>query len=95
MPIIALGSWVEIETVILHPEQRAPQVPDDTKAVPYVMRVSGFLEHDAQHGTEVTVKTLIGRKLSGRLVTVNPSYSHSFGSTVKELLHIGIEEPQS
>jgi hypothetical protein len=92
MAVIEIGSWVEIESVVLRPEERAPQIPDDTKAVPYVLRVSGFLQSNAQMGTEVKIKTLIGRTLSGRLMAVNPSYTHSFGSTVQELLHIGIEE---
>lgn len=92
MAIIESGSWVEIESVVLRPEDRAPQIPNDTKAVPYVLRVSGFLTTNAHMGTNVEVKTLIGRTLSGRLIAVNPSYTHSFGSTVEELLHIGIEE---
>jgi hypothetical protein len=38
------------------------------------------------------VRTLIGREQEGRLRVVNPSYSHSFGDTVAELLTIGREE---
>jgi hypothetical protein len=30
--------------------------------------------------------------LSGTLITINPSYSHSFGNTVPELLTIGEAE---
>ena len=30
-------------------------------------------------------------ELSGKLIVVNPSYSHSFGTTVPELLTIGTE----
>jgi len=37
----------------------------------------------------VEVVTLAGHKLRGRLITCNPSYRHSFGDTVEELLHIG------
>jgi 2-amino-4-ketopentanoate thiolase alpha subunit len=59
--------------------------------VPYVMRVSGFLLDDAAVGERVRVRTLIGRELSGSLTTVNPSYEHSFGETVQELLDIGID----
>jgi hypothetical protein len=92
MAKVSRGSWVEVESIVLTPEERAPQVPDDTRATPYVLRVSGFLDCDASLGEDVAIKTLIGRVLHGKLVTVNPSYTHSFGSTVEELLHIGMEE---
>jgi len=36
------GDWVQIQVTILHPEERAPQVPEDTKKVPLEMRVKGF-----------------------------------------------------
>ncbi len=45
---IPSGTWVEIEQVILTPEQRSPNLPEDTKHVPYVMRVSGFLIEPAE-----------------------------------------------
>lgn len=92
MAKVSRGSWVEIESVVLASSERAPQIPEDTRATPYVLRVSGFLQTDAALGEDVCIKTLIGRSLSGKLLTVNPSYTHSFGSTVEELLHIGIEE---
>jgi hypothetical protein len=91
MAKIAKGTWVEIEQVVLTPEQRSPALPEDTKKVPYLMRVSGFLEKEAALGDEVEIRTIIGRVLSGKLVTVNPGYSHTFGNTVPELLRIGIE----
>lgn len=92
MSQILPGTWVEIEQVVLAPEQRAPTLPEDTQATPYVMRVSGFLIAPAQLGGPARVRTLIGRELSGTLVRVNPSYSHSFGDTVPELLTIGEAE---
>jgi len=91
MEIIPKGTWVEIEDVILTPEQRAPSLPEETKKVPYVLRASGFLIKDGQLGKEVTIKTIIGRELTGLLKTVNPGYTHSFGKTVRELLTIGTE----
>lgn len=90
MGIIKKGTWVEIERVLLKPEERAPQVPEDTRRVPYVMRVSGFLENDADIGEEVRIKTLSGRIVEGSLSMVRPHYDHSFGDTVEELLTIGI-----
>jgi len=91
MEPIAAGTWVEIEQVILTPEQRAPALPEDTRVTPYVMRVSGFLIESAKPGQPARIHTLIGRELSGTLRTINPSYSHSFGKTVAELLTIGQE----
>ncbi len=92
METVPAGTWVEIEQVILTPEQRAPSLPEDTRNVPYVMRVSGFLIEPAALGEPARIKSLIGREISGTLRQVNPSYSHSFGATVAELLTIGREE---
>ncbi len=91
MSKIVKGTWVEIEQVVLTPEQRAPTLPEDTRQTPYLLRVSGFLQADAELGQEARIRTIIGRELSGTLRTVNPSYSHSFGQTVPELLTIGTE----
>jgi len=85
------GTWVQIEQLVLEPAERAPTLPDDTRQVPYVMRVSGFLLDDAAVGNPARVRTLIGRELSGTLTIVNPSYEHSFGETVQELLDIGLD----
>jgi len=84
------GTWVEIEQVLLAPSERALTLPEDTRQVPYMLRVSGFLLEDAEPGQETRIRTLIGRELSGTLRIVNPGYSHSFGETVPELLDIGI-----
>ena len=91
MDQILPGTWVEIEQVIFTPKQRAPTLPEDTKKVPYVMRVSGFLIEPSELGRPARIRTIIGRELSGLLKTVNPSYSHSFGMVVPELLTIGTE----
>lgn len=90
MTKVKSGTWVEIEKTILTPEQRAPQVPEDTRITPYIMNVAGFLVSDAEMGAEVKIKTLIGREISGKLKVVNPHYEHSFGETVQELLKIGL-----
>jgi hypothetical protein len=91
MESISPGTWVEIEQIILSPEQRAPTLPEDTRQTPYVMRASGFLIEAAQPGGPARIRTVIGRELSGTLKTVNPGYAHSFGETVPELLNIGNE----
>ena len=93
MATVAAGTWVEIERVLLRPEERSPAVPEDTRRMPYVLNLSGFLVAPAETGAEVTIRTLIGREQTGRLKRVNPSYEHSFGPVVPELLSIGLEEP--
>ena len=85
------GTWVEIEQVVLRPEERASNLPEDTQKVPYILHVSGFLTADSAVGQQVTIRTLIGRELSGTLKVINPSYTHSFGTTMPELLTIGTE----
>jgi 2-amino-4-ketopentanoate thiolase alpha subunit len=44
------NTWVEIGAVVLQKDERAPNLPDDTKQVPLEMRVKGFLLHDAEKG---------------------------------------------
>ncbi len=85
------GQWVEIYRVVLSAGQRAPQVPDDTKKVPLEMRVKGFLEKDAEIGDEVLITTAAGRKVAGKLVAVNPAYTHGFGEPIGELMTVGRE----
>lgn len=88
---IPQNTWVEIEQIVLRPEERAANLPEDTRQTPYVLRVSGFLQHEAEVGQTVTIRTMIGRELNGTLKTVLPSYTHSFGTVVPELLTIGTE----
>ncbi|WP_432665378.1 2-amino-4-oxopentanoate thiolase subunit OrtA [Wukongibacter baidiensis] len=85
------GDWVNIYNVVLKPEERAPQVPEDTKKVPLETWVKGFIEKDAEIGDMVTIKTMTGRTVTGKLVEVNPSYTHSFGNTVPEVFKIGLQ----
>jgi hypothetical protein len=87
----APGVWVEIHHVVLMPEERAPQVPEDTKQVPLEMRVKGFLATPAALGEEAEVVTPAGRRLRGVLREVNPVYTHGFGAPIPELSPIGGE----
>lgn len=89
-PEVPAGTWVEVERVLLRPEERAPNLPEETRTTPYVLRMSGFLAAAARVGDDVTIRSLIGREHHGRLTRVNPSYDHSFGTTVPELLTIGL-----
>lgn len=88
---VAKGSWVQIEQVVLEPGQRAPQVPDDTKAVPLMLWVKGTLLEDAAIGDSVEIETAIGRRIAGKLVAENPPYTHGFGRPIPELLSLGNE----
>jgi hypothetical protein len=85
------NTWVEIGAVVLQKDQRAPNLPDDTKHVPLEMRVKGFLLYDAEIGSEAEVITSSGRKVRGTLTGINPAYSHMFGSPIPELLPIAAE----
>ncbi len=87
--MIEKGAWVQIHKIVLHPHERAPQVPDDTKKVPLEMWVKGFLLDSGKIGDTVRIKTLTNRIEEGELVEVNPSYQHHFGHFVREILDIG------
>ena len=83
--------WAQIGLVVLEPEERTARLPDDTKKVPYYVRVRGFLEGDANVGDTVTIETLIGRKVRGELLCIEPSYGHSYGRPIEELMQAGFE----
>ncbi|SHJ87128.1 2-amino-4-oxopentanoate thiolase subunit OrtA [Tepidibacter formicigenes] len=85
------GDWVLIHNIVLKPEERAPQVPDDTKEVPLEMWVKGFINHDASVDDEVEITTMTGRIVRGRLIDINPYYKHDYGKCVPELLKIGLQ----
>ncbi|MGX7023272.1 2-amino-4-oxopentanoate thiolase subunit OrtA [Vagococcus hydrophili] len=86
--MIKKNEWVQVHSVVLTSDQRAPQVPDDTKSVPLEMWVKGFLTEDAELGEMVTVKTVTGRLVEGKLIQVHPTFRHSFGEFVPEILEI-------
>ena len=88
---ISKGTWVEIHNIVLPAGERAPQVPEDTQQVPLEMRVKGFLAEPASLDEEAEIITTAGRHLRGRLVEVNPAYSHRFGAPIPELSTIGGE----
>lgn len=86
--MIKKGQWVRIHKIILDPDQRAPQLPDDTKKVPLEMWDKGYLSSDADIGDEVEIVTVTGRKETGTLIEADPYYTHDFGKFVPELLTI-------
>ncbi|MDD3449552.1 MAG: 2-amino-4-oxopentanoate thiolase subunit OrtA [Gammaproteobacteria bacterium] len=88
---VAAGSWVEIGAVVLAPGERAPQVPEDTRAVPLELRAKGVLAAPARIGERAEIRTAAGRRLAGTLVAVNPAYGHGFGAPVPALADVGRE----
>lgn len=89
--LVPSGTWVEIHSIVLSPDQRASHIPQDTKRVPLEMRVKGFLVADAALNDEVEIVTVTGRRLRGTLAQVNPSYAHGFGPPIAELQTIAGE----
>jgi len=88
---IKAGAWVEIYKIILQPHERTAKIPKDTKNIPFEIKARGFLLNDAYMDDEVEIRSLTGRILSGRLITANPGYQHSFGAPIEELLNVGNE----
>ena len=86
------GDWVRIHKIMMPAGERAPQVPEDTAEVPFEMWQKGFLVNEkAETGSIVEIETVIGRKVSGTLLEVNPYYTHSFGKCVPEILKIDMQ----
>jgi hypothetical protein len=83
--------WVEIGFVVLEPSERTGHVPEDTREVPYYVRVKGFADAEAQVGQRATVETLLGRRVEGELLRLDPEYGHDFGGPVQELIEAGQE----
>ena len=85
------GDWVQIYKVLIKAGERTAKLPEETKNVPLEFRAKGFIDQDANIGDEVTVTTAANRKLTGKLIAVNPAYGHDFGKPVPELITIGKE----
>ncbi|MBN2880245.1 MAG: 2-amino-4-ketopentanoate thiolase [Clostridia bacterium] len=84
------GDWVRIYNVVLKPEERAESLPEDTKKVPLEMWDKGFLMDEyAALGDIVEVETIIGRKISGKLLEIAPNFDINFGTGVTETMYIG------
>lgn len=78
-------TWVRVQYTLLEAGQRAPGLPADTAATPYVVRASGRLCEAASIGEPATVITQTGRKVQGILTEVNPGDWHTFGVMHPEL----------
>ncbi len=91
MEIAKKGDWVQIHQIVLKPEERAANIPEDTKKVPLELWVKGFALHDAKVGDEIQIETFTGRKITGKLLKTNPRYIHDFGEYVPELTKIDVQ----
>lgn len=87
--MIKKGTWVEIEEIVLYPEERAQNIPEETKETPLKVWIRGYCLSDCNIGEVTEVKTNVGRILSGKVVGINPGYYHSFGDYVEEIAYIG------
>ena len=84
--MIRKNDWVQIHIDVLKPEERATNIPEDTRHVPLEMWVKGHLQNEsAELGDVVTVKTKTGRLVEGTLYALNPSFTHNFGDYIPEL----------
>lgn len=85
------GDWVEIEKVILEADERVAKLPEDTKMVPLISYVQGFLEKSSNVGDEASIISVIGRRHIGTLVNRKPKFTHHYGQPIQELLTVGRE----
>ncbi len=89
------NDWVEVEKPVLLPEQRSSHLPEDTKKVPIMMWVKGFLlDESASIGDTVKISTLTDRSVEGKLVQINPKHEYDYGESIPELIQIGQELKQ-
>ncbi|MDO5734045.1 MAG: 2-amino-4-oxopentanoate thiolase subunit OrtA [Eubacteriales bacterium] len=82
------GDLVVIERVILPAGERAPSVPEETAGKPLMAYYKGYLKEAAKTGDEVSIETVIGREITGRLSNREVSYRHNFGTVVPELAEL-------
>jgi len=87
----SVGDWVEVERVLLEPEERASNLPPETASKPLVTWIKGFATIEANLGDDASVKTMTGRVVTGRLSSINPGYFHTFGKPIPELVHVGAD----
>jgi 2-amino-4-ketopentanoate thiolase alpha subunit len=86
-----VGEWVEVEGVLLEPTERSSNLPPETASQPLLTWVKGFARAEAELGDELTVDTMTGRAVTGRLSAINPGYFHTFGQPIPELTHVGAD----
>ncbi|ERI90347.1 hypothetical protein HMPREF1982_03950 [Clostridiales bacterium oral taxon 876 str. F0540] len=89
--MIEKNSYVEIVQEILSSEDRASNIPEDTKETSLKLWAKGWLIEDSKIGEIAQIRTITGRVLEGVLTEVNPSYEHGFGDFIPEVSYIGLQ----
>jgi hypothetical protein len=82
------GTWVQIRSVVLRPEERTGNLPEETKKVPLEMWVKGTLLEAAELGSVARIRTVTGREVTGTLCAIEPAYRHDYGAYVPEIRQI-------
>ena len=83
--MIKKNTFVLIKKVILTKLERSSNIPEDTKQKDFLMKLKGYLTHEAKIGDEVEILTETKRLVKGILIEVNPSYTHSYGNYLYEV----------
>jgi hypothetical protein len=91
---VAAGDWIEVEFVVMDPEQRVVSAAD-TAQLPLLGRVRGFAVGSSRVGADAEVETLCGRHQSGTVVDAEPGHHHSFGQTNTLVLMSGLRAKRS
>ena len=86
--LIDKNTFVRVRKHILTPEQRAKNIPQDTKLVPLKMWIKGRLQEETELFEEAEIKTATGRLIKGIVKEVEPKHKHSFGEYVDELQRV-------
>lgn len=84
--VVEAGAHVEIRWIALDPSRRAPTLPPETRATPYIVRARGILLNDATVGDLVTIRTQAGRTIEGELEAARPADTHTFGRPPEALV---------
>ena len=87
--MIKKGTWVEIEEVVLTPEERSTAIPEETRRTPLKMWTKGHSQADSEIGEIVEIKTVTGRYLTGVITEEAPRFTHDFGDFIEEIMYIG------
>ncbi|KAF0196824.1 MAG: hypothetical protein FD169_803 [Bacillota bacterium] len=86
---IQKGQFVEVSWAALEPSGRSDNIPESTKQVPLIARVKGFAVETTEGSDDISIVTLSGRVLRGKVCDSAPRYSHDFGKPQPELQRIG------
>lgn len=86
--MIDKNSYVRIRKTLLKPEERASNIPAETKEVPFKMWVKGYLHDESDLFDIVKITTETGRVETGRLKEAFPPYKIGYGDFVPEILKL-------